>query len=101
MKLKKFYLIAALMAAPSASFATDCFVTPDGRGNGDGSSWENAMSFEAFREKIAATENGNDVYYFAGGKYIFSEPLGINKTGCTLIGGFANKFIHIFLFYST
>ena len=90
MKLKKFYLIAALMAAPSASFATDCFVTPDGRGNGDGSSWENAMSFEAFREKIAATENGNDVYYFAGGKYIFSEPLGINKTGCTLIGGFAN-----------
>lgn len=89
MKLKKFYLIAALMAAPAASFATDYFVTPDGKGTGDGLSWDNAMSLDAFREKAAVESTERNVYYFAGGKYIVAEPLKIYKNGCTLIGGFA------------
>lgn len=89
MKLKKFYLIAALMAAPTASFATDYFVTPDGKGTGDGLSWDNAMSLDAFREKAAVESTERNVYYFAGGKYIVAEPLKIYKNGCTLIGGFA------------
>lgn len=89
MKLKKFYLIAALMAAPAASFATDYFVTPDGKGTGDGLSWDNAMSLDAFREKAAIESTERNVYYFAEGKYIVAEPLKIYKNGCTLIGGFA------------
>ena len=89
MKLKKFYLIAALMAAPMASFATDYFVTPEGRGNGDGSSWDNAMSLDAFREKAGDASTDIHTYYFAGGEYIVAGPLKILKKGCTLIGGFA------------
>ena len=91
MKLKKFYLIAALMAAPAASFATDYYVNPTGGGKNDGSSWENAMSFEAFCEKVTAGDTESNVYYFAGGKYVFTEPLEILKKGCTLIGGFATN----------
>lgn len=91
MKLKKFYLIAALMAAPAASFATDYYVTPDGKGTGDGLSWDNAMSFDAFCQKVTASDTESNVYYFAGGKYVFAEPLKILKKGCTLIGGFATN----------
>lgn len=91
MELKKFYLIAALMAAPAASFATDYYVNPTGGGKNDGSSWENAMSFEAFCEKVTAGDTESNVYYFAGGKYVFTEPLKILKKGCTLIGGFATN----------
>lgn len=89
MKLKNFYLIAALMAAPAASFATDYFVTPDGRGTQDGLSWDNAMSLDAFREKVGDTSTDIHTYYFAGGEYVVAEPLKIFKKGCTVIGGFA------------
>ena len=86
MKLKKFYLIAALMAAPAASFATDYFVTPDGKGTGDGLSWDNAMSFDAMYGKINEFENG-DVFYFAGGTYYTPKVVAITN-GYTFIGGF-------------
>lgn len=86
MKSKRFYLIAALMAAPMASFATDYFVTPDGRGNGDGSSWDNAMSFDVMYGKINEFENG-DVFYLAGGTYYTPKVVGITN-GYTFIGGF-------------
>ena len=89
MKLKKFYLIAALMAAPAASFATDYFVTPDGKGTQDGLSWDNAMSLDAFREKVGDASTDIHTYYFAGGTYVVDKPLKILKKGCTLIGGFA------------
>ena len=89
MKLKKFYLIAALMAAPAASFATDYFVTPDGRGNGDGTSWDNAMSINKMYENVNGFENG-DVFYFAGGTYYIPKVVGITK-GYTFIGGFDPK----------
>ena len=90
MKLKKFYLIAALMAAPAASFATDYYVTPDGKGTQDGLSWDNAMSLDAFREKVGDVSTDIHTYYFAGGTYVVDEPLKILKKGCTLIGGFAS-----------
>lgn len=86
MKLKNFYLIAALMAAPMASFATDYFVTPDGRGTGDGLSWDNAMSINKMYEDVNGFENG-DVFYFAGGTYYIPKIIGITK-GYTFIGGF-------------
>lgn len=86
MKLKKFYLIAALMAAPAASFATEYFVTPEGRGNGDGSSWDDAMSFDVMYGKINEFENG-DVFYFAGGTYYTPKVVAITN-GYTFIGGF-------------
>ena len=91
MDFKKFTLVAALMAAPMASFATDYFVTPEGKGTGDGSSWDNAMSLDAFREKVGDASTDIHTYYFAGGDYVIAEPLKILKKGCTLIGGFADN----------
>ena len=82
MDFKKFTLVAALMAAPMASFATDYFVTPR-RGTGDGSSWDNAMSLDAFREKVGDASTDIHTYYFAGGDYVIAEPLKILKKGCS------------------
>ena len=89
MKLKKFYLIAALMAAPAASFATDYFVTPNGgSGTKDGSSWEKALPFNTFAENFSNYQDG-DVFYFQEGTYFVSEPLKVIGKGYTIIGGFA------------
>lgn len=90
MKLKKFYLIAALMAAPAASFATDYFVTLNGgSGTKDGSSWEKALPFNTFAENFSNYQDG-DVFYFQEGTYVVSKPLKvIGKKGYTIIGGFA------------
>ena len=89
MKLKKFYLIAALMAAPAASFATDYFVTLNGgSGTKDGSSWEKALPFNTFAEKFSNYQDG-DVFYFQEGTYVVSEPLKVIGKGYTIIGGFA------------
>ena len=90
MKLKKFYLIAALMAAPAASFATDYFVTLNGGSSTkDGSSWEKALPFNTFAENFSNYQDG-DVFYFQEGTYVVSKPLKvIGKKGYTIIGGFA------------
>lgn len=86
MKLRNFYLIAAMLAVPAASFATDHYISPNGKGNGDGTSWDDAMSFSDLLDKINTYDDG-DVYYFAGGTYYPPKIVGITK-GCTFIGGF-------------
>ena len=89
MKLKKFYLIAALMAAPAASFAKDYFVTPNGgSGTKDGSSWEKALPFNTFAENFSNYQDG-DVFYFQEGTYFVTTPLKVTKKGYTFIGGFS------------
>lgn len=89
MKLKKFYLIAALMAAPAASFATDYFVTLNGGSSTkDGSSWEKALPFNTFAENFSNYQDG-DVFYFQEGTYVVSKPLKVTKKGYTFIGGFS------------
>lgn len=86
MDFKKFTLVAALLAAPAALFATDYFVTPDGRGTGDGSSWDNAMSFSELLNTRGNYETG-DVFYFSGGTYYVPQVVAFVK-GYTFIGGF-------------
>ena len=89
MELKKFYLIAALMAAPAASFATGYFVTPNGgSGTKDGSSWEKALPFNTFAENFSNYQDG-DVFYFQEGTYFVTTPLKVTKKGYTFIGGFS------------
>ena len=94
-KLTSCLLVAGFMlaTAPSA-FATTYFIKADGSDGTDGSSWEQAISYDYFAENM---EQGNfadgDVFCFAGGVYKLSSPdfdkyLAINRS-VTLLGGFA------------
>ena len=87
-------LVAGFMlaTAPSA-FAETYFIKADGDENGDGLSWETAISYDYFAENM---EQGNfadgDVFCFAGGVYKLSSPdfdkyLLINRN-VTFLGGF-------------
>ncbi len=86
MKTKRFTLLMAGMLCASASFATDYFVSVEGAGLKDGSSWENAIDFATMYGKINDYENG-DVFYFQGGTYIPPKVVGI-LNGYSFIGGF-------------
>lgn len=66
------------------SSGSDFYVKADG--DGDGSSWDSAMSFSAF-EAYAPSISYGDVFYFAGGTYTPSATIEINVP-CTIIGGF-------------
>ncbi len=89
MKTKRFTLLMAGMLCASASFATDYFVSVEGAGLKDGSSWENAIDFATMYGKINDYENG-DVFYFQGGTYVPTEVTTITK-GYSFIGGFAKN----------
>lgn len=82
-------LLALGLAIPASVFSTDYYIRTAANGTGDGSSWDNAMAFETFynAETINNYETG-DVFYFAGGKYVFPKVIGIKK-GYTFIGGFS------------
>lgn len=89
MELKKFYLIAALMAAPAAlSAQANHYVSLTGAGDNDGSSWDNAMPFSVLCENIDTYGNG-DVFYFKEGTYVVNTPLKVTMKGYTFIGGFS------------
>lgn len=89
MKLRNFYLIAAMLAAPAASFSAEHYISTEARGNGDGTSWDNAMAFSVMFEGINDFANG-DVFYFAGGTYYPQKVVTITN-GYTFIGGFDPK----------
>lgn len=76
-----------LAMASVPSFAATYYVTPDGAGEKDGSSWENAFGVAEFRAQAEANANG-DIYMFEGGLYNLSEKTVVFKTatGATLIG---------------
>lgn len=86
--MKRFTFMLAGVLCASASFATDYYVSVDGSGVKDGSSWENAIAFTEMYSNINTEkyENG-DVFYFQGGTYVPSDAKGITK-GYTFIGGF-------------
>lgn len=79
-------LISAAVFATAPLFAATYYVTPEGAGTKDGSSWENAFDVEAFREQAAVNANG-DIYNFAGGVYKPSATIVFQTaTGATLNG---------------
>lgn len=63
------------------------YVNTTAKGSGDGSSWDNAMSFEDFYENVNSYDDG-DKFLFAGGIYKPTEVKEITK-GYTFIGGFS------------
>ena len=85
MKTKRFTLLLAGMLCASASFATDYYVSVDGAGNKDGSSWENAIDFATMYANINGYENG-DVFYFQGGTYVVPTAVTVINNGYSFIG---------------
>lgn len=93
-KLTSCLLVAGFMLATAPSvLAETYFIKVDGSDGTDGSSWEQAISYDYFAENM---EQGNfadgDVFCFAGGVYKLSSPdfdkyLAINRS-VTLLGGF-------------
>lgn len=85
MNLRNLLLSVAVIAA-SPLFAATYYVTPEGAGEKDGSSWENAFGVEEFRAKAAENVNG-DIYNFAGGVYKPSATIVFKvQTGAILNG---------------
>ena len=81
-------MFAALLPAAGA-MAADYYVSVNGNGSKDGSSWGNALPFATFYSNVNSYANG-DTFYFAGGTYYATSktPTAITN-GYTFIGGFA------------
>lgn len=85
MKLKTL-LLPIMALVPAMSMAATYYVSPEGSGSKDGSSWENAMDLGAFTQQAANNANG-DVYNLAGGVYQPTSTIIFKvATGCTLLG---------------
>jgi len=80
-------MFAALLPAAGA-MAADYYVSVNGNGTKDGSSWDNALPFATFYANVNSYDNG-DTFYFAGGTYYATskKPTAITN-GYTFIGGF-------------
>lgn len=85
--MKRFTLMLAGVLCASASFAKDYYVSVEGSGVKDGSSWENAIAFAEMYSNINTKYQNGDVFYFQELTYVPSDAKGITK-GYTFIGGF-------------
>lgn len=85
--MKRFTFMLAGVLCASASFATDYYVSVDGSGEKDGSSWENAIAFTEMYSNINTKkyENG-DVFYFQGGTYYVPAKVPTISKGYSFIG---------------
>lgn len=83
--MKRFTFMLAGVLCASASFATDHYVSVEGSGEKDGSSWENAIAFTEMCGKINEYENG-DVFYFQGGTYYVPTKVSTVSKGYSFIG---------------
>lgn len=98
----KHLLLLGALVAPCTMFATDYYVTPEGAGQKDGSTWENAMGLTEYyaHMKFYYKANGdipktevNDAhtgeqYFFSTGKYTFTQTIFISRSGVTFKGGY-------------
>lgn len=85
--MKRFTFMLAGVLCASASFATDYYVSVEGSGDKNGSSWENAIAFTDMCGKINEYKDG-DVFYFQGGTYYVPAKVPTVSNGYSFIGGF-------------
>lgn len=83
--MKRFTFMLAGVLCASASFAADHYVSVDGSGVKDGSSWENAIAFADMCGKINEYKDG-DVFYFQGGTYYVPAKVPTVSKGYSFIG---------------
>ena len=85
MKIKTLLFTLCMAGAMTANAAT-FYVSPEGAGTKDGSSFDNAFDVEAFTAQAGNNENG-DEYYFAAGTYYISSTIVFRVgTGAYLYG---------------
>lgn len=93
MKTKKLVTAMLLFGSVMTASAADYYVSPEGAGNKDGSSWENAWGVA---ELCAKTGDSNknfatgDNVYFASGKYLPTSIIRFYK-GVNLIGSTSSE----------
>lgn len=83
--MKRFTFMLAGVLCASASFANDYYVSVDGSGEKNGSSWENAIAFTDMCGKINEYKDG-DVFYFQGGTYYVPAKMPTVSKGYSFIG---------------
>lgn len=83
--MKRFTFMLAGVLCASVSFAADHYVSVDGSGVKDGSSWENAIAFTDMCGKINEYKDG-DVFYFQGGTYYVPAKVPTVSNGYSFIG---------------
>lgn len=85
---KLFTLLVAALLPAAGAMAADYYVSVDGNGSKDGSSWDNALPFATFYANVNSYTDG-DTFYFLGGTYYATNktPTAITN-GYTFIGGF-------------
>lgn len=84
--MKRFTLMLAGVLCASASFAADHYVSVDGSGVKDGSSWENAIAFTEMYSNINTKYKNGDVFYFQGGTYYVPAKVPTVSNGYSFIG---------------
>ena len=84
--MKRFTLMLAGVLCASASFATDYYVSVDGSGEKNGSSWENAIAFTEMYSNINTKYQNGDVFYFQGGTYYVPAKVPTVSNGYSFIG---------------
>jgi len=86
--MKKTLTTIFLTACALCASATDYYVSPDGAGTKDGTSWENAWDLTTFQGKCSqnnANFANRDNVYFAAGTYVPTATLYFNM-GVNLLG---------------
>lgn len=84
--MKRFTLMLAGVLCASASFATDYYVSVEGSGEKNGSSWENAIAFTEMYSNINTKYQNGDVFYFQGGTYYVPAKVPTVSNGYSFIG---------------
>lgn len=84
--MKRFTLMLAGVLCASASFATDYYVSVEGSGEKNGSSWENAIAFTEMYSNINTKYKNGDVFYFQGGTYYVPAKVPAVSNGYSFIG---------------
>ena len=84
--MKRFTLMLAVVLCASASFATDYYVSVEGSGEKNGSSWENAIAFTEMYSNINTKYQNGDVFYFQGGTYYVPAKVPTVSNGYSFIG---------------
>ena len=80
---------AHIYALPTVSTPTDkLFVTVEGKGTGDGSSWDNAMNMATLEAYMEKTDAESKKIYLAAGTYKHSSAFYGMPVGFELYGGY-------------
>lgn len=95
--IKKLLLCAA-MAAPLCVNAADVYVTPEGNGTKDGTTWDNAMGMPEFISHFAFSNKAGDhsksdmyndeTFKFATGVYNFNKTVFVYRSALNIQGGY-------------